>query len=110
MCNRRCGTDTVGKTDHVRMEIHVRPGASRPKVGGAYGGALVVRVAERAEDGRATVAALKAVAEALAIPHSSVTLVHGATSRRKLIEIDANSSSDDRVERTVARLRGQVQT
>ena len=94
----------------MRIEIHVRPGASAPKVGGEYGGALVVRVAERAEDGRATAAALKAVADSLAIPHRSVTLVHGATSRRKLIEIDTDSLSEDRVEKAVARLRGQLHT
>lgn len=92
----------------MRIEIHVRPGASAPEVGGEYAGALVVRVAERAEDGKATAAALKAVADALAIPHRSVTLVHGATSRRKLIEIVTNSSGDDRVEKAVAKLRGQL--
>ena len=71
----------------VRAEIHVRPGASATTVGGEYGGALVVRVVEPPEGGRATDAALDAVAEALDLPRRSVALVRGALSRRKLIEI-----------------------
>ena len=38
----------------VRTEIHVRPGASATTVGGEYDGALVVRVVEPPEGGRAT--------------------------------------------------------
>jgi hypothetical protein len=74
----------------VRVEIHVRPGASQPLVGGSYDGVLVVQVAEPADQGRATAAALRAVADALGLPRRSVTLVRGATSRRKLIEIDVD--------------------
>jgi uncharacterized protein YggU (UPF0235/DUF167 family) len=56
-------------------------------VGGTHDGALVVRVSEPADSGRATAATLRAVADSLRIPRNSVTLVRGATSRRKLIEI-----------------------
>ncbi len=71
----------------MRLEIHVRPGASRTGVGGAHDGALLVRVTEPAHAGKATAAALKAVADALEVPPRSVTLVRGATTRRKLIEV-----------------------
>ena len=71
----------------MRFEIHVRPGASRAAVGGEHDGALVVRVIEAAEGGRATDAALRAVAKAFGLPRRSVQLVRGATTRRKLIEI-----------------------
>ena len=73
----------------MRVEIHVRPGASATAVGGEYDGALVVRVVEPADAGRATEAALRAVARALGLPRSSVKLVRGATSRRKQIELEA---------------------
>ena len=72
----------------MRFEIHVRPSASKTSVGGEHDGALVVRVAAPADAGRATRAALVAVADALAVRRGSVTLVRGATSRRKLIEIE----------------------
>jgi len=48
----------------MRVAIRVRPGASRTRVGGAYGERLVVAVGARAVDGAATEAALDAVAEA----------------------------------------------
>lgn len=71
----------------MRIATRVRPGASRTAVGGSHDGALVVRVGERAVDGKATAAALKAVAEALRVPTRDVLLVAGATSRTKTIEI-----------------------
>jgi uncharacterized protein YggU (UPF0235/DUF167 family) len=88
----------------VRLEIHVRPNASSTAVGGEYDGALIVRVVEPANEGRATDAALRAVAKALGVPRRSVTLVRGTSSKRKLIEIVA--SDNDRVMMAVERLRG----
>ncbi|HEX2498192.1 MAG TPA: DUF167 domain-containing protein [Actinomycetes bacterium] len=77
----------------MRVRIRVRPGASRTSVGGSYGdgdGALVVAVRARAVDGRATEAALAAVAVAFGVRTRQVRLVSGATSRNKLIEIDGD--------------------
>jgi len=56
-------------------------------VGGEHGGALVVRVSTRAVDGRATAAALAAVAEAFSVRRQAVTLVAGAASRTKIVEV-----------------------
>jgi len=56
-------------------------------VGGEHDGALVVRVSERAVDGRATAAALAAVAAAFGVRRHAVTLVAGAASRRKLVDV-----------------------
>jgi uncharacterized protein YggU (UPF0235/DUF167 family) len=47
----------------------------------------VVRVAPRAVDGKATRAALDAVAGAFGVRGSAVTLVSGATSRTKVVDI-----------------------
>jgi uncharacterized protein len=47
-----------------------------------------VRVTAPAVDGRATRAALLAVAEALGVRRADVRLVTGATSRTKVIEVD----------------------
>jgi uncharacterized protein YggU (UPF0235/DUF167 family) len=75
----------------VRIAIHVTPGASRTSVGGARGEALLVRVVTSPHRGEATAAALAAVADALAVPRTSVTLVRGATSRRKVVEVTART-------------------
>jgi len=66
----------------------VKPGAGRTRVGGCYGDdALVVAVSDPAVDGRATAAALKALASALGVPAREVLLVSGATSRTKVVEV-----------------------
>ncbi len=76
----------------LRVAVRVRPGASRTKVGRAYGegpdAPLLVAVTARAVDGAATEAVLRALAEALGVRTRQVRLVHGATSRDKLVEID----------------------
>jgi len=71
----------------MRVTIRVHPGSRHPGVGGSHDGALVVRVRERAVDGRATEAALTAVAEALSVPRRTITLATGATTRTKTLDI-----------------------
>jgi uncharacterized protein YggU (UPF0235/DUF167 family) len=88
----------------MRVEIHVRPNASKAAVGGTHDRALVVRVREPAEGGRATAAALKAVAAALQVPNGSVTLVRGATTRRKLLQVATAPAEEDRLSRRLERL------
>jgi uncharacterized protein YggU (UPF0235/DUF167 family) len=74
-------------TGVVRITVWVRPGSPRPGVGGEHDGALVVRVSARAVDGQATTAALAAVAAAFGVRRQAVTLVAGATSRRKIVDV-----------------------
>lgn len=71
----------------VRVTIRVRPGAVRQEVGGRHGDALVVRVTARAVDGKATQAALRAVAEAFGVRRDQVSLVSGGASRLKIVDI-----------------------
>ena len=73
--------------DALRFEVRVRPGASRTRVGGRHGNALVVAVTARAVDGQATEATLRAVAEALGVRRRDVRLVTGVTNRTKVVEI-----------------------
>jgi uncharacterized protein (TIGR00251 family) len=85
----------------VRVAIRVRPGASRTAVGGLHGDRLVVAVTARAVDGAATEAALRALADALGVRPRHVSLVSGATSRDKLVEV-----ADEAVEDLASRLDG----
>jgi uncharacterized protein len=71
----------------VRITVWVRPGSAHPSVGGCHDGALVVRVRERAVDGQATTAALAAVAAAFGVRRHAVTLVTGASSRTKIVDV-----------------------
>ena len=71
--------------------MRVKPGSSRARVGGEYGaGELVVAVSERAVDGQATRAALLAVAAAFELRPRAVSLVSGATSRTKVLDLEVD--------------------
>jgi uncharacterized protein len=79
-------------TNRTTIAIRVRPGASGTRVGGRYEGALgpalTVAVTEPAVDGRATQAAVRAVARALGLRHADVFVQLGAASRDKLLAVD----------------------
>jgi len=79
------------------VTIRVKPGAGRTVVGGRYDDALVVRVSERAVDGKATEGALRALADALGVRRADVRLVTGATSRTKIVEIHSEDDLTERV-------------
>lgn len=81
-------------TGVVRITVWVRPGSPRPRVGGDHGGALVVRVSPRAVDGQATAAALAAVADAFGVRRGAVTLITGATSRTKILDVPGADPAD----------------
>ena len=71
----------------MRVTVRVRPRSARPGVGGQHDGALVVRVSAPAVDGRATEAALRAIAAAFGVRRRAVTLIAGAASRTKIVEV-----------------------
>lgn len=88
-------------TGVVRIVVRVQPGSARPGVGGEHDGALVVRVSERAADGKATAATLASVAAAFGVGPSSVTLVAGSRSRVKIL--DVAGADPEALERLLAR-------
>ncbi len=89
--------------DPVLITIRVHPGASRARVGGwhaelGHERVLGVWVMQRAVDGKATRAALDAVADRLGVRRRSVRLVTGARARVKVVEIDdAPADLDERL-------------
>jgi uncharacterized protein YggU (UPF0235/DUF167 family) len=74
------------------IAIRVKPGASRTRVGGSHDGphgpALVIAVGAPPVDGRATEAALRALASALGVRPGTLRLKAGAASRDKLVWVD----------------------
>jgi len=77
----------------LRIAIRVRPGASRVGVGGVVAERLLVRVNARAVDGKATEAALRAVADAFGVRPTAVSLLSGATTRDKLVAVDGDDAA-----------------
>ncbi|MBL6455755.1 DUF167 domain-containing protein [Belnapia sp. T6] len=72
----------------LSVQIKVQPRARRPGIGGlAPGPRLRLAVTEPAEDGRANRAACAALARALGLPASAVTLLQGVGVREKLLQV-----------------------
>lgn len=89
----------------TRLRLRVAPGAARPAVVGRYGDAWKVRVAPAPERGRANEAVLALLAETLSIPPAGVTLVSGASSRDKVVEL--SGLAPDEIERRLAQAGGE---
>jgi uncharacterized protein YggU (UPF0235/DUF167 family) len=77
------------------------------RVGGEHDGALVVAVTARAVDGRATEAALHALADSLTVRRRDLRLVSGATSRTKVVELSAGAGDPAPILAMIAKLRGE---
>jgi uncharacterized protein len=77
----------------VLVEVLVKPGSKRPGIS-EEDGRLVVRVRERAIEGAANEACVRALAAAYAVAPSAVTLVRGVRARRKRFEIDVPGDSE----------------
>ena len=74
--------------DNVRrIDVRVIPHAKRRDVSMSPDGTLVVKVTEPAEGGRANAAVVDALAKHFNVPKRCVVILHGATSRQKLVEI-----------------------
>lgn len=92
----------------TRVRLRVAPGAARAGVVGRHGDAWKVRVTAPAEGGRANDAVVRLLAETLALPRSSVTLVSGHSARDKIVEL-AGVGPDDierRLESAAGKERG----
>ena len=71
-----------------RLALRVTPGARSQSLEIAEG-RLLAKVRTKPEDGKATIAALVLIAEALGVAPSRVALLRGATSREKMVQVDA---------------------
>jgi uncharacterized protein (TIGR00251 family) len=72
----------------ARISVMVSPGARRSDLVGRHGDGWRARIAAPPERGRANEALCKLLAEALAVPRSSVRVVAGRSARAKVVEID----------------------
>ena len=78
---------TVRSDGTVLLSVVVQPGARRPGVVGRHGDAVKLRVSAPAEAGRANRAVCELVASVLGARPADVTVVSGASSRRKHLAV-----------------------
>ena len=71
----------------ARLAVRVQPRAKSDALAGERGGALVVRVTAPPVDGKANAAVCALVARAAGVRTSAVTVVHGAGTRDKVLEV-----------------------
>jgi len=71
----------------LTIEIAARPGSSRRGIVRAGQGGLTVAVHAAPDKGKANDELIETLAEAVEVPRSAVTIVRGASSRKKTIRI-----------------------
>ena len=83
------------EADKVVVEVSVRPKAGRDRVGPVRAGRLVVELRAPAEQGKANEALIRLLAKALSVSRRDVSILKGATARRKTIRVDGRFSARD---------------
>lgn len=73
--------------DGVELALQIQPRASRTEVVGAHGDALKIRLAAPPVDGEANEELVRFLAKTLGVPKSAVTIVSGATGKRKRVRV-----------------------
>lgn len=92
----------------ITLEVHVTPKAAKAAIGPAVADAdgvryLKVRVTAAADGGKANLAVVRLLAGALRLAPSRITLVRGATARRKVLRLeDLSEAEADEVRRWLA--------
>jgi len=89
----------------TRLRLRVAPGAARAVVVGRHGDAWKVRVAAAPERGRANAAVLALMADTLQLPRDAVSLVSGAASRDKIVEL--TGIAPEEIDRRLASAGGE---
>jgi uncharacterized protein len=85
----------------ARISVRVSPGAARTELVGRHGDGWKARVAAPPERGRANEALVELLANALAVPRSSVRVASGLAAKTKVVEVDGLTARE--AERRLAR-------
>ncbi len=77
----------------VVIEVRAKPNARESRIAGMLGSALVVHLAAPPVEGAANEELIATMARALGIPKRDVSIVRGAASRTKWIEVQGLSAA-----------------
>ena len=83
----------------VRLAVLITPNAKKTEVLGVLDGALKLKLQAQPVEGKANEALVKWLARTLDVPRSAITITHGLTARKKLIEIVSATLTADEVEK-----------
>ena len=71
----------------MKISVKVKPGSKQNTVEQAAEGSYVVRVKEKAIEGRANDAVIALLSKYFGVPKNSITVIVGAKSRNKIVAI-----------------------
>ena len=86
----------------VRIAVQITPNAKKTEVIGVLDDALKLKLQAQPIEGKANEALVKFLAAALSVPKSAVTITHGQTNKRKLIEVKSATLTVEEVERLLS--------
>lgn len=78
--------------DGVTIRVLVQPRASRTEIAGTVDGVIKLRLTSPPVDGAANALCIEFFAKLLKLPKSSVVIISGSTSRRKLLRLQGITS------------------
>jgi uncharacterized protein len=82
------------KSPRARIAVKVQPGASADRLVGKVGEEWKIALTAPPVDGRANRACVDFLARVLRVAPSSISILRGETSRRKLLQIDGMEQFD----------------
>jgi uncharacterized protein (TIGR00251 family) len=82
----------------IRLAVQITPNAKKTEVIGVLDDALKLKLQAQPIEGKANEALIKYLAAALSVPRSAVTITHGLTNKRKLIEVKSAGLTVEEVE------------
>jgi uncharacterized protein (TIGR00251 family) len=83
----------------VRIAVQITPNAKKTEVVGVLEDALKLKLQAQPIEGKANEALVKYLAKVLSVPRSAVTITHGHTNKRKLVEVVSATLTPADVER-----------
>lgn len=78
----------------MKISVKIKPNSKESGVVVAPNNEYILRVKEKAIDGRANAAAIKLLSEYLGISKSRISIIKGHTARNKVIKIFLDNNSD----------------
>jgi uncharacterized protein YggU (UPF0235/DUF167 family) len=87
---------TATASGAVRFAVTARPQARASALAGVRAGSLLVSLAAAPVDGAANAELVALLASRLGVPKRNVVVVHGGSSRRKLVEVQGLSADEIR--------------
>lgn len=87
----------------IRLAVQITPNAKKTEVIGVLDDTLKLKLQAQPIEGKANEALIKFLAKTLSVPRSALTITHGQTSKKKLIEVVSATLTADAVEKLLVK-------